>query len=69
LTFEPWGWAVWLIYPLQVVRQTVRNTGPLSHRITLALFQVLARFPESWGQIKFMWDRLLGQQAPLIEYK
>jgi GT2 family glycosyltransferase len=69
LTFEPWGWAVWLIYPLQMLRQTVRNTGPLSHRVTLALFQVLARFPESWGQIKFMWDRLLGQQAHLIEYK
>jgi GT2 family glycosyltransferase len=69
LTFEPLGWAVWLIYPLQVVRQTVRNTGSLGHRVTLALFQVMARFPESWGQIKFIWDRWFGQQAHLIEYK
>ncbi len=69
LLFSPWGWAAWLIYPLQVLRQTVRNRGPLSRRALLALFQVLARFPEGCGQIKFMRDRLLGHQARLIEYK
>jgi hypothetical protein len=58
-----------LIYPLQVLRQTARNRGPLRHRALLALFQVLARFPESLGQIKFMRDRLLGRRARLIEYK
>ena len=67
--FGPWGWAAWLIYPLQVLRQTMRNSGPLSDRALLALFQVLARFPEGWGQIKFLRDRLLGRQARLIEYK
>jgi len=69
LAFGPWGWAAWLIYPLQVLRQTARNTGPLGDRATLAVFQVLARFPEGLGQIKFMRDRLLGRQAYLIEYK
>jgi hypothetical protein len=69
LTFGLWGWASWLIYPLQTLRQTVRNRGPLSHRATLALFQLLVRFPEGLGQIKFMRDRLLGRQACLIEYK
>jgi GT2 family glycosyltransferase len=69
LVFEPWGWAAWLIYPLQVLRQTMRNRGSLSDRAVLALFQVLARFPEGWGQIKFLTDRLIGRQAPLIEYK
>ncbi len=69
LTFEPWGWAAWLIYPLQILRQTARNPGPLGDRTLLALFQVLARFPEGFGQIKFMRDRLLGRQARLIEYK
>jgi len=64
-----WGWAAWLIYPTQILRQTVRNRGPLNHRALLALFQVLARFPEAWGQIKFVRDRLLGHQARLIEYK
>ena len=69
LLFGPWGWAAWLIYPLQVLRQTVRNPRPLADRATLALFQVLARFPEGLGQIKFTRDRLLGRQARLIEYK
>jgi GT2 family glycosyltransferase len=69
LTLGPWGWAAWLIYPLQVLRQTVRNIGPLSDRARLAVFQVLARFPEGWGQIKFMRDRMLVRQSPLIEHK
>jgi GT2 family glycosyltransferase len=69
LTFGVPGWAAWLIYPLQILRQTLRNPGSVGHRALLALFQLLARFPESWGQIKFMHDRLLGRQARLIEYK
>jgi hypothetical protein len=69
LLLQPWGWLAWLIYPLQVLRQTARNPGSLGDRALLALFQVLARFPEGWGQIKFIRDRLLGRQARLIEYK
>jgi glycosyltransferase involved in cell wall biosynthesis len=69
LAFEPWGWAAWLIFPLQILRQTMRNRGPVKQRALLALFQVLARFPEGCGQIMFMRDRLLGRQARVIEYK
>lgn len=69
VAFGPWGWAAWLIYPLQMVRQTVRNPGPLGQRALLSLFQGLARFAEGWGQIKFLRDRLLGRQSHLIEYK
>src|SRR5262249_45896718 len=69
LALGPWGWASWLIFPVQVMRQTMRNSGTLDERALLALFQVLARFPEGWGQIKFLCDRLLGRQARLIEYK
>ena len=65
----PWGWVAWLIYPLQVLRQAVRNQGSPSQRTLVALFQVLARFPEACGQIKFIGDRLFGRQAQLIEYK
>jgi len=64
-----WGWAAWLIYPLQVLRQTARNPGRLAERATLAFFQVLARFPEAMGHIRFLSDRLLGRQARLIEHK
>ena len=69
IAFGPLGWAVWLLYPLEVLRKTLRNTGSAVDRATLALFHVLARFPEGLGQIKFMCDRLLGRQARLIEYK
>jgi GT2 family glycosyltransferase len=67
--FSPWGWATWLIYPLQMIRQMARNPGRMRQRALLALFQMLARFPEAWGHVKFMRDQLLGRQAVLIEYK
>jgi hypothetical protein len=65
----PWGWMAWLIYPLQLLRQTARNSGSLQDRALLALFQVLARFPEAWGQIKCLSDKLLGRRARPIAYK
>jgi GT2 family glycosyltransferase len=65
----PWGLLVGLIYPLQVLRQTARNSGSLADRVTIALFQVLARFPEGSGQIKFWRHRLLGVRAGVLEYK
>jgi hypothetical protein len=69
VAFGPWGWTSWLIYPLQWLRQTLRNSGPLSQRALLALFQLASRFPECWGQIRFMRERFLGRQRRLIEYK
>lgn len=69
LMFVPWGSAAWLVYPLYLFREILRIDGPLSRRATLALFRLLARFAESWGQIRFIRDRLLGRQAHLIEYK
>ncbi len=68
-TLWPWGFVAWLIFPVQVVRQTVRNPGPLMDRATIAFFQVLARFPEALGQIKFLFEYLLHKQARRIEYK
>lgn len=69
LIFPPWGWAIWLIYPLQILRQTIRNAGPLRQRATLALFQTLIRFPEAFGQITYIRNRLFRRRAQLIEYK
>jgi glycosyltransferase involved in cell wall biosynthesis len=65
----PWGLLTWLIYPLQVVRQTIRTPGPLLDRAVIAFFQMLGRFPEALGQIKFRIGRLFGRQSTLIEYK
>jgi GT2 family glycosyltransferase len=67
--FGAWGWLAWLIYPLQILRQTMRNRGTLADRALLALFQVLARSAEGLGQIKFIYDRVLGRRSHLIEYK
>ncbi len=69
LAFKPWGLLTLLIYPLQILRLIVRNPGPLPQRTLLAVFQVLAKFPEGAGQIKFLHDRLLGRQTAIIEYK
>ena len=69
LAFGPWGWATWLVYPLQMLRLTIRNARPLRQRMLLAAFQVLARFPEGFGQVKFLRDRLFGHQTATIEYK
>jgi hypothetical protein len=65
----PSSWAAWLIFPLQIMRQTLRNPGPLSDRALLALFQAVVRFPEGLGQVRFMRDRLIGRHANLIEYR
>src|SRR5262249_13587938 len=67
--FWPWGLVAWASYPLQAARQTMRNRGEFKQRALLALFQLLARFPECWGQIKFWRDRMFSRQSNLIEYK
>src|SRR5262249_26113870 len=69
VTFFPAGLASWLIYPIQVLRQTARNRGPLRDRLVLSVFQLLARFPEAVGVLRFLRDRLLHRRAQLIEYK
>lgn len=69
LAFGAWGGLVLLIYPLQLARQVARNPGPVYDRTLLATFQLLARFPEVIGQLKFLFDYLLGSKPRLIEYK
>jgi glycosyltransferase involved in cell wall biosynthesis len=64
-----WAWALWLIYPIEVLRQSAQRGGSMRQRTLLALFQLLARFAEGYGQLKFMFDRLHGRQGRLIEYK
>jgi glycosyltransferase involved in cell wall biosynthesis len=65
----PWGFSSFLIFPLQIVRLTLRKSGSLEQRFKLAVFQTLARFPEALGQIRFLFDRMLARRATIIEYK
>jgi glycosyltransferase involved in cell wall biosynthesis len=63
------GLIAWMIYPLQIFRQSFRARGSIRDRVTLGVFQTLARFPESWGQIRFLRNYLTSRQARIIEYK
>jgi glycosyltransferase involved in cell wall biosynthesis len=58
-----------LFYPLQLMRRINRLTGQLRTRFQLAFFELLARFPEGLGQMKFMRDRLMKFRSGIIEYK
>jgi glycosyltransferase involved in cell wall biosynthesis len=66
------GWpgiVVLLIYPLQLLRRMARLPGSLRSRWKAAFFELLGRFPESLGQMKFLRDRLIGSRGGIIEYK
>jgi len=63
----PLGLLAWLVYPLQVLRLWLRSKHP--DRAALALFNVLARFPEAEGVVWFTVSRLRRRRTGLIEYK
>ena len=65
----PVGLLVWAAYPAQIMRLALR--GKYSARINWlrASFLVLGKFPEVLGQIKFLYQRISGQQSYLIEHK
>jgi hypothetical protein len=69
LTFGFWGWSALLIYPLHMLHKALRKPWPLHDAMYLALFDVVTCFAESWGQMRFLRDRLLSRSPHLIEYK
>lgn len=69
VTFPPWGNLLWLIFPLQLLRRSYQISGSPRHRTVLAFFELLARFPELVGQIKFRADSMLHRRRGIIEYK
>ena len=64
-----WSLALLLVYPLQVVRLALRGTRSVRENWWRALFLVLGKFPEMTGQVNFLYNRLSGKTARLIEYK
>lgn len=68
LIFPPWGLVVWLVFPLQMFRQTLRGSGSLHGRTTVAFFKVVSRFPEALSQLKFWPDRLFQRRSLIIVY-
>jgi GT2 family glycosyltransferase len=65
----PWGLMLLTIYPLQYARRLTRVSGSLRDRLRLAWFELIGRFPEAYGQLRFMRDRFLRRTAQIIEYK
>lgn len=65
----PFGWALLLIYPLQVLRLGLRyrTDGPVPWM--RALFAMVGKFPEALGVVEFHWNRLRGRRTGLLEYK
>jgi glycosyltransferase involved in cell wall biosynthesis len=67
---SPWlGLLLALVYPAQVVRLYLRRRGREPSAFATSAFQVLGKIPEAIGQLKFEWNRRLGRQGQLIEYK
>jgi len=64
-----WGLVLLLIYPLQIVRLFMRGRRSPRENWWRALFLVIGKFPEMFGQTKFLFHRHLGGQSRLIEYK
>jgi hypothetical protein len=60
---------VLLVYPLQFLRLASRGTQSMKKNLWRALFLVLGKFPEAIGQLNFLFYRLAGKTARLIEYK
>jgi glycosyltransferase involved in cell wall biosynthesis len=68
---SPWLLLLVLLYPLQYARlvQHTRKIDPNADAALYALFLVLGKWPEFYGQIVYLLRRLRGQRPTLIEYK
>lgn len=67
---NPWiGLGLLLIYPLQIVRMTLKSNLPRKIALLHSIFLMMGKFPEQVGQFKFMWNRFNNQSGQLIEYK
>jgi GT2 family glycosyltransferase len=63
------GLAALAIYPLQLIRRARRMPGTSTTQLQFALFELLSRYPECVGQLKFARDRFFRSKKTLIEYK
>lgn len=69
LAISPWFFGLSLAYPVQVIRIYARCRASTPRAFLHAAFMVMGKFPEMLGQMKYLWDRVLGTQSPLIEHK
>ncbi|MDN3275939.1 glycosyltransferase [Frankia sp. RB7] len=63
------GLAVLLIYPLQILRRIPRQPASWPDQLAFAWFELLGRFAETAGWVRFVLDRVFGRSRTIIEYK
>jgi glycosyltransferase involved in cell wall biosynthesis len=64
-----WGLAVLLVYLAQFLRLALFGNRSMRENWWRAFFLVIGKFPEAIGQVKYVYNGLLGKTARLIEYK
>ncbi len=64
------GLLIALVYPLQICRLALINKKELKpHPWQIASFNMLGKFAEMIGQLRFNYQRVFGKTIRLIEYK
>lgn len=67
---SPWSVFLFLIYPLQIVRLALLKKNKIKSAWLWAMSNVLSKFPEAQGAIKYHLDRLFNKSiTQIIEYK
>lgn len=64
LFVHPFAWGLFVAYPMQWLRLSLRQGSPRT-----AFFQLASKFAETQGVLKFWLTKLRGRTAQLIEYK
>jgi hypothetical protein len=65
----PFGLVALAVYPLQVVRLALSGDRSMQENWWRAVFLVIGKFPEMFGQLKFLFHRHVGGRPHLIEYR
>jgi GT2 family glycosyltransferase len=66
---KPVAIALFLIYPLQIVRISLRQGAFTRRSWYYAFFMTLSKFAEFEGILKYLWVRWVQKPIALIEYK
>ncbi|MEJ1937183.1 glycosyltransferase family 2 protein, partial [Nostoc sp. NIES-2111] len=70
LVVGPWGLAILLAYPLQVLRLALRShLAPGKGKWAYPLFLMLGKFPQMQGLLRYQVQTIRRRQAAIIEYK
>jgi GT2 family glycosyltransferase len=69
LVYQPLGWLIFSIYPVQIVRTAFKLHGTWRDRIIHSTFLLLAKFAEAQGMFRYLGNRLRQKHTALIEYK